>query len=135
MEKLDQSVILYDGYCILCNRLIRLIIHLDRRRKIRFSALDSEYATQFFHDNPTIEDRPDSIVFIDDGKVYMKSNAVLKIASRVGGILNIVRIAYLMPLAWRDRLYDYIARKRYKWFGRNTDCQVPEKEVRDRFIT
>lgn len=111
-----------------------MIIRFDRNKKIRFTDLRSSYATAVSKEYGDLPDYLDSIAFLDHDQIYYKSDAVLRIARRTGGIFYLLLPAYLFPHNWRDKIYDYIASNRYTWFGRKQECDVPASEIRDRFL-
>lgn len=80
------------------------------------------------------QDLPDSIIYLDNEKTYVKSDAALKIAGNLEGPWKIAGVFKVLPLRFRDWLYDIIARNRYQWFGRRDQCMVPTPDLIDRFI-
>lgn len=77
---------------------------------------------------------PDSVVLVEGGRVYTHSAAVLRIAGRLGGIWRVALVGWLLPRAWRDALYRYVARHRYQWFGQQESCLLPTPALRTRFL-
>ncbi|MEL3974248.1 thiol-disulfide oxidoreductase DCC family protein [Rossellomorea oryzaecorticis] len=128
-----MRIILFDGICNLCSSSVRFIIQRDPGGEFKFASLQSEAGKQYI-EQYNIHKTIDSIVFIKDGKVYLESTAALKIASRLKWPWRILGILLGIPKPVRDRLYKWIAKNRYKWFGRNESCMLPTKENRDRFI-
>ncbi|NQD66873.1 thiol-disulfide oxidoreductase DCC family protein [Bacillus haikouensis] len=128
-----MGIILFDGICNLCNSSVRFIIERDPKREFRFASLQSEVGMRYmkkYH----IPDTTDSIVLVMDGKVYVESTAALQIAARLRGPWRIFRMFLLIPKPVRDRVYKWIAKNRYNWFGRNESCMIPSKRNRDRFL-
>jgi predicted DCC family thiol-disulfide oxidoreductase YuxK len=128
-----MGIILFDGICNLCSSSVRFIIQRDPGREFKFASLQSEAGKQYI-EQYNIHETIDSIVLIKDGKVYLESTAALKIASRLKWPWRIFGILLGIPKPVRDRLYKWIAKNRYKWFGRDESCMLPSKENRDRFI-
>jgi predicted DCC family thiol-disulfide oxidoreductase YuxK len=128
-----MGIILFDGICNLCSSSVRFIIQRDPGREFKFASLQSEAGKQYIEQYNIVE-TIDSIVLIKDGKVYLESTAALKIASRLKWPWRIFGILLGIPKPVRDRLYKWIAKNRYKWFGRDESCMLPSKENRDRFI-
>jgi predicted DCC family thiol-disulfide oxidoreductase YuxK len=77
---------------------------------------------------------PDTVVYLEHDRAYYKSDAILKISRKLGGLLLIFQIGYIMPRKCRDSFYDFIARNRYRWFGKRRDCMVPDGDYKDRFL-
>jgi predicted DCC family thiol-disulfide oxidoreductase YuxK len=128
-----MGIILFDGICNLCSGSVRFIIQRDPGREFKFASLQSEAGKQYI-EQYNIHETIDSIVLVKDGKVYLESTAALKIASRLKWPWRIFGILLGVPKPVRDRLYKWIAKNRYKWFGRDESCMLPSKENRDRFI-
>jgi predicted DCC family thiol-disulfide oxidoreductase YuxK len=128
-----MGIILFDGICNLCSNSVRFIIQRDPGREFKFTSLQSEAGKQYI-EQYNIHETIDSIVLIKGGKVYLESTAALKIASRLKWPWRIFGILQGVPKPVRDRLYRWIAKNRYKWFGRDESCMLPSKENRDRFI-
>jgi predicted DCC family thiol-disulfide oxidoreductase YuxK len=146
---LSTAVILFDGVCNLCNAAVQFIMRRDAHAFFRFAPLQSEAASRLLaaHDaSPATAVAPptrlasgdtdpwQSIVLIEDGRVYRRSTAVLRIARRLGAFWPILSILLVLPAPWRDAVYAFIARNRYRWFGRHDTCMIPTREQRSRFL-
>ncbi|MGI4873658.1 MAG: thiol-disulfide oxidoreductase DCC family protein [Janthinobacterium lividum] len=129
------AVILFDGVCNLCNGFVQLVIRHDARARFRFAALQSPAGAALLaaHGQAHFTD-PESVVLVEHGQVYSHSTAVLRIAGQLGGFWPLLRVGWLLPRLWRDALYRYIARHRYRWFGRQESCLLPTPELRERFL-
>jgi predicted DCC family thiol-disulfide oxidoreductase YuxK len=133
------AVILYDGVCELCNRLVNFVLKHDRRGVFRFASLQSPIAREML-DRHRIRAVPMDTVYViaDFGlpteRVLAKSNATLYTLSRLGGVWRLVDVARLAPRRVRDLVYDAVARRRYRIFGRYDTCPLPDATYRDRFI-
>jgi len=133
------ATILFDGVCNLCNGFVQFVIRYDATGQFRFAALQSEAARALLaaHGHPlalTALADPTSVMLVADGRVYTHSAAVLRIAGRLGGIWRLAAVGWLLPGTWRDALYRYVARNRYRWFGRQESCLLPTPELRARFL-
>lgn len=134
-EITHKRIVLFDGVCNLCNGAVRFIIRHDAKDQFRFASVQSDFAKQLLgkHHFPFFY-KTDSIIFIEDGKVYLKSEAVLGIVRRLGGFWKLLVIFYVIPRFIRDGVYDFIARNRYKWFGKRNECMIPTEKLRRRFL-
>ncbi len=121
MENNEQTVIIYDACCNLCSSLVRIIIRLDKKGKFKFASLQSSFVKQQIPQVVSNELMPDSIIYFEEGNIYLRSDAALKVARKLGGIMLITNAAYILPRNWRDGVYDYIAKNRYRWFGKRED--------------
>ncbi|HTN46899.1 MAG TPA: DCC1-like thiol-disulfide oxidoreductase family protein [Flavipsychrobacter sp.] len=121
----ENNLILYfDGVCNLCSKLVQFVIRNDKRKRVRFSPLQ---------DHPELADSPTVIVRQDD-QLFYKSDAILKLLVALGGGWTVFRLGYILPKFLRDRVYDFIAFRRYGWFGKTDECMLPTPEIRDRFL-
>ena len=134
---LGAPVLLYDGVCGFCNKSVQLILDHDRRGEMRFAALQSDYGQAVIERHPELRG-VDSVAFVESHaageRVYIRSDAALKVAAYLGGFWKIFLAARVLPRALRDFCYDLFARNRYKFFGKYDSCMLPPPEVRSRFL-
>ena len=130
-------VLLYDGVCGFCNKSVQLILAHDRKGSMRFAALQSDYGQAVVERHPELRGI-DSVVFVErrpgGERIYVRSDAALKVAAYLGGFWKILLAARVLPRGLRDYFYDLFARNRYKLFGRYDACMLPPPEVRSRFL-
>ncbi len=128
-----MNLILFDGVCNLCNGFVQFVIQRDSRGFFRFASLQSETAKELMLKNGADPEKMDSVLFFDGTVLYHKSEAVLQIAKGLKGFgwLTYLRI---LPLGFRDVIYDLVARSRYRLFGRRNECMIPTPELRSRFL-
>jgi predicted DCC family thiol-disulfide oxidoreductase YuxK len=133
----DAPVLLYDGVCGFCNQTVKVILGHDRRGSMLFAALQSDYARAVVARHPELEN-VDSLVFVEPTpggeRVYVRSEAALKVAAYLGGFWKLLLAGYVLPRGLRDYLYDLFARNRYRFFGKYDQCLLPPPEVRSRFL-
>jgi predicted DCC family thiol-disulfide oxidoreductase YuxK len=139
MSDTAPPTILFDGVCNLCNGFVQFVIRHDATGKFRFAALQSAAGQALLaaHGQQSLTSGaagPDSVVLVAGGRVYTHSAAVLRIAGHLGGIWRVVLVGWLLPRPWRDGLYRYVARHRYRWFGRQESCWLPTPALRARFL-
>jgi predicted DCC family thiol-disulfide oxidoreductase YuxK len=130
-------VLLYDGVCGFCNKTVQMILDRDRRGTLRFAALQSDYGRAVVGRHRELEG-VDSVVFVEPSaegeRVYVRSEAALKVAAYLGGFWKVFLAAYVVPRPLRDYLYDLFARNRYRFFGKSEQCMLPPAEARARFL-
>jgi len=115
---MEQTILYYDGLCVLCNKSIRFIINRDRKNQFKIGFLD-ELKNQ---------DQQDSVILVHKGIKYNYSNAVIKSLILIGGIYKLAALLFIFPKSLRDFVYKIIAKNRYKWFGKHNTCPtLPEK--------
>lgn len=130
--KPENRIVLFDGICNFCNSSIQFIIRHDPKGIFKYAALQSDYAKKLVGDR--ISPEPESVILYEDGKVYDRTTAALKIARHLNGLWPLLYIFIVIPAFLRDPIYKLIAKNRYKWFGKQEACMVPSKEIRDRFL-
>ncbi len=132
-----QTVLLYDGVCGFCNRSVQTIIRHDRRREMRFAALQSEYGKSVISRHPELQN-VDSLVLVEkvngNERVSTHSTGGLRVAAYLGGAWKLFLIAYVIPRPVRDVFYNLFARYRYRFFGKFESCPLPSPEIRSRFL-
>ncbi|EMY27655.1 PF04134 family protein [Leptospira interrogans serovar Australis str. 200703203] len=116
--------------------VILLFVFLDRNRKgnLKFVSLQSMAAERILGKKVGLNDSPSSILFLEDGILYQKSNAILKISAHLCFPWNIFPLFKWVPGCIRDYIYDWIARNRYRWFGRLEICRIPDPSLKHRFL-
>ena len=127
-------VILFDGVCNFCNSTVNLVIRTDKTKRIKFTTLQSFAGQQLAEQYNLPANDMKSFVFIEDGKAYTKSTAALRVCRYMKWLWPLCYVFILVPKFIRDAVYDFIAARRYKWFGMKDQCMVPTPEVRSRFL-
>jgi predicted DCC family thiol-disulfide oxidoreductase YuxK len=132
----NRPVVLFDGECNLCNRYIQFIIRHDKKKQFLFATLQSAAGgaelERLRKDTGYV---PDSVILQYNNKYYIKSAAALHIFKLLGGWRRILYAGIIFPRFLRNAFYDFVARNRYKWFGKSDECMVPTPELRDRFLS
>ena len=119
--EISHPIILFDGTCNLCNGTVSFVAKRDNRDTFRYASLDSEIVQQL---KISENELPDSVVLRDENGLHIKSEAVIRIMIHLGRGWQFFKLFRLFPLGLRDRIYDYVARNRYAWFGRAKDCPI-----------
>ena len=131
----NKKIILFDGICNLCNSSVQFVIKNDKKDIFRFVALQSELGIEILNFIGVNPNNIDSIVLYQPGVAYYyKSNAVLEIAKTLGGFFIFLKIFAILPLGIRNKLYDFVAKNRYKWFGKKETCFFPTPELILKFL-
>lgn len=131
----DKKIILFDGFCNLCDAIVQFVIKHDHKDGFRFAALQSPLGQQILRHIGIDPKNIDSIVLYEPGVAYYyKSGAALEIARSLGGFFHIGTIFRIIPTAIRNWLYDYIAKNRYHWYGKKQECLVPTAELKSKFL-
>ena len=129
-----RKIILFDGICNLCNQSVQFVIEHDKKNQFQFASLQSDFGQNFLKENNLDATKFDSIVFIEDDKFYTKSSAALKISKYLDGITSWLTIFMIVPKPLRDVVYSFIAKNRYRWFGKQESCWLPSLELKAKFL-
>lgn len=123
----------FDGLCLFCNRWVRWLTRRDRSDRFRFVSLQSPRGQAFLEQHVLPLDL--DTLYVQDGKeIYARSSAVLRLSRYLPGLWPGVQLAGLVPRVLRDALYGYIARHRYRWWGKYEVCPLPEEDIRHKFL-
>jgi predicted DCC family thiol-disulfide oxidoreductase YuxK len=132
---IDKKIILFDGVCNLCNASVQLIIRKDKKDIFRFVALQSELGKKILNHIGVNTNSIDSILLYEPGNAYYyKAEAVLKIATSLGGFYNLLVIFKIIPNVVSNYFYDFVATNRYKWYGKKESCMMPTPELKAKFL-
>jgi predicted DCC family thiol-disulfide oxidoreductase YuxK len=131
----DKKIILFDGVCNLCDTAVQMIIKHDTKDVFRFVALQSDLGQKIIKHLGIDTSKTDSIILYQPGfAYYYKSEAVLEIAKDLGGIFYFGALFSIVPTSLNNHIYDYIAKNRYKWYGKKETCLIPTKELQAKFL-
>jgi len=130
-----KKIILFDGVCNLCDSAVQYVIKHDKKDIFRFAALESEIGQKIIKHIGIDTKNIDSIILYEPGiAYYYKSSAAIEIAKGFGGIFHLGTMFKIIPTALRNMVYDYIARNRYKWYGKKESCMIPKPELKQKFL-
>jgi predicted DCC family thiol-disulfide oxidoreductase YuxK len=119
-----KILIRFDGICVLCSSLVRFLLKADRKKKFIFQT------QQDFPENESFE----TVIVSDQQTDYCYFDAILKIGHELGGIYRLIAVFKIVPRGWRRSMYDWVARNRFRWFGKRKVCFLPSEEDKERFI-
>lgn len=126
-----HPLILFDGVCNLCSSSVQFIIRNDKAGRFRFAPLQSPTGRALLEGQAHTRN---SVVLVEGEKVFTQSTAALRIARRLDGIWPLLYAFIVVPAPIRDGVYQFVARNRYRWFGKQDSCWVPSPELRRRFV-
>jgi predicted DCC family thiol-disulfide oxidoreductase YuxK len=129
----EHPVVLFDGVCNLCHWAVRFIIRRDMKATFRFAALQSSAGAALLNGRQC-EPLPDSIVLIEGDRMSIQSTAILRVMRCMPMPWLMMYVLIAIPRPIRDWLYAWVARNRYRWFGKQEACMVPTPELRARFL-
>ncbi|UCE63757.1 MAG: thiol-disulfide oxidoreductase DCC family protein [Nitrospirota bacterium] len=129
-----EKVIVFDGVCNFCNAFVDFVIGHDPQGKFKFGTLQSGPGQEVLIRLGLHTEDFETFLLLEQGKVFTKSTAALKIAKCLTGPWPLLAMFLLVPRSIRDGLYDFIARRRYRWMGKRDTCRMPSSGERERFI-
>lgn len=131
----DKRLILFDGVCNLCNSSVLYVIKRDKKNLFMFAPLQSQVGKQIIEKYNIDTSKVDSIILYTPEKgIVSKSTAALKIASKLSFPTNTLSVFLIVPAFIRNWVYDFIAKNRYKWYGKKEACMVPTPELKSKFL-
>ena len=129
-----MPILLFDGHCNLCNAWVQYVVKRDSSSRIRFASLQSGAGRRLLEEHKIDENYIDSLVLFEEERFSVSSNAALRTLSYFDGWERHLIFLSVVPRSLRDLVYRFIAKNRYKWFGRREQCMVPTAELSKRFL-
>ncbi|MFN4813596.1 MAG: thiol-disulfide oxidoreductase DCC family protein [Bacteroidota bacterium] len=134
MPNQPHKILLFDGVCNLCNNTVLFVIKRDRKKQIRFGAIQSLEGKKLLQKFGIDQQYLGSLIFIDEGKVYLKSSGALRLSKYLSGLWPLLYALMVIPAFIRNPIYDFVAANRYKWFGKKEVCMIPTPELKSLFL-
>jgi predicted DCC family thiol-disulfide oxidoreductase YuxK len=135
MGSAAETIVLFDGVCNLCNGSVQFLLRRDRRRRFRFAALQSAAGRALLEQYGLSTQTLETIVVLEGGQARVRSDAALHLARRLPWPWPALAVFRILPRPLRDAPYSFVARHRYRWFGRTESCMLPTPDVADRFLS
>ncbi|MBX2991461.1 MAG: thiol-disulfide oxidoreductase DCC family protein [Bacteroidetes bacterium] len=129
-----KNIILFDGVCNLCVGSVQFVLKRDTRNLFLFASMQSRSGQEMLRHFNLSADVFNSFLLIESGRVYHRSTAALRVVKNLGGAWPLLFCLFPVPRVVRDGVYDWIARNRYRWFGRKDECWLPTPELKNRFL-
>ena len=132
MEK--ESILLFDGHCSLCNAAVDFVLKRNTKKKLLLASIQGTAGQRVLKMYQLPPSYLDTLVLVEQGKVYLGSTAALRVARLLGGGWPLFYALIIIPKGLRDRIYQWIGKNRYKWFGRRATCRIANAEEQARFL-
>ncbi|HEY0112039.1 MAG TPA: DCC1-like thiol-disulfide oxidoreductase family protein [Allosphingosinicella sp.] len=130
----EHPLIVFDGECVMCSANARVVLRHDRRRLFRLTTAQSPLGAALYRHFGLRADEEGTILVVKDGHVLTESDAVIAIPAGLGWPWRIAAALKVVPRPLRDPLYRWVARNRFRWFGRRESCWVPAPADTDRIL-
>lgn len=131
---IKSPILLFDGVCNLCNASVQWVLKHDRAGIFKFAALQSEAGQALLCQFGLSPENFDTVVLVDGERLFTRSDVALEIVRRMGGFWSVFSFFKIIPRPIRDAVYDWVARNRYRWFGKKDECMLPRPEWKGRFV-
>jgi predicted DCC family thiol-disulfide oxidoreductase YuxK len=129
-----SPVIFFDGVCNLCNRVVQFVIKKDKKKVFRFASLQGKAGQEVLRRFNLSPDDLNSFIVLEGDRIYLRSAAALRVVKSLRGGWKLLYAGIILPRFIRDALYNWIARNRYKWYGKRNECMIPSPELKERFL-
>lgn len=129
-----NPVVLFDGVCNLCSSSVQFIIKHDPERLFRYASLQSEFGQNILRQFNLPVNELNSFILLEDGKIYIKSTGALRVSRKLNRLWPALYGFIIIPAFIRNAVYSYIAKNRYRWFGKKEACWLPNPELKKLFI-
>ncbi len=129
-----ENIILFDGVCNLCNASVLFVIERDKKNVFQFASLQSSFGQQVLKKHQLSSSDFDSMILLQDGTIHQRSDAALRIAKELSGAWKLLYGFIIVPRFIRNGVYNFVARNRYKWFGKQEACMIPTPELKAKFF-
>ncbi len=131
----SSPVLLFDGVCNLCNGYVQWLIRHDPKGVFRYASLQSDAGRTLLAQAGLPTDQMDTVVLLDQGRTYTRADVALRITGQLGGLWPLLGVLRMVPRPLRNAIYDWVARNRYRWFGKRESCMMPTPELKSRFLS
>jgi predicted DCC family thiol-disulfide oxidoreductase YuxK len=130
----DRPIVVFDGQCMLCSRMMRFLLTNDQSRRLRFVTAQSPLGAALYAHYGKAAGDYETHMLIEDGAASFKSDAAIAMLAHCGAPWSLAKAGRIVPRAWRDAFYDSLARHRIAWFGARQICYAPSAQDADRFL-
>lgn len=134
MNEINGPVLLFDGVCNLCSSSVQFVLKRNDKENVQFASLQSDFAANALKQSELPVDYLNSLVLLEQGKTYVKSDAALQLAKHLNGLWKLGSIFLIVPKFIRNPVYDWVAKNRYRWYGKKDACWIPEPKWKSRFL-
>lgn len=135
MDTAAHPILFFDGHCNLCNGFVQFVIERDPESRFRFASLQSDYAKKYFSDRPEFIQEVSTVLLVENGQLYSHSDVALQMTKYFGALWPTLQVFKVIPKSLRDNIYNWIAKNRYRWFGKSEVCMIPTPDLKARFLS
>ena len=129
-----ESILLFDGHCSLCNAAVDFVLKRDAKKKLLLASIQGSAGQRVLKMYQLPPNYLETLVLVEEGQVYLGSTAALRVARLLGGGWPLFYSLIIIPKGVRDRIYQWIGKHRYQWFGRRASCRIPTASEKSHFL-
>ncbi len=129
-----DKILFFDGYCSLCNSSVDQMVRWDKKGVLKFASLQGETAKRLLPNPASAGNDPDTVLYLRGGQIHDRSTAILLSLKDIGGVWALLSVFLIVPKPLRDLVYRFVARIRYRVFGRRDTCRIPTPLERERIL-
>lgn len=133
-KDIKSPLLLFDGVCNLCNASVQWVLKRDQKGIFKFASLQSDTGQALLKKFGFHSEDFDTVVLVDGERIFTRSDVPLEIVRRLGGAWSLLTVFKIIPRFIRNAVYDWVARNRYRWFGKKEECMLPRPEWKGRFV-
>ncbi len=130
----NQKILYFDGVCNLCAGAVQFVLKRNKKRNILFASLQGEAGQAMLKQFGLSQTQFNSLVFVEDGKMYQQSTGALRLTRHLGAAWPLLMAFLIVPAFIRNAVYNWVAKNRYKWFGKKNECWLPTPDLKKRFL-
>lgn len=135
MRFAQYTIVFFDGYCVLCNRSVQWLLHVDKNKVFYFASLQSDVSKDVLLHSGIDFIKKDSVILYHQKKFFVEAKAVQMILILLGYPYKLLgKFLFLIPLNFQNTIYRIIAKNRYRWFGHYTNCKIPSESLKNRIL-
>ncbi len=134
IDYLNKQIVFFDGVCNLCTGTVQFVLKRNTKKNILFASLQSATGQAFLAEYNLPAENFASFLFVENGKLYKQSTGALRMTRYLRGLWPILYGFVIIPPFIRNGIYNWIAKNRYRWFGKEETCWLPTPELKSRFL-
>jgi predicted DCC family thiol-disulfide oxidoreductase YuxK len=128
-------IVVFDAQCLLCNGWVKFLLKHDRKQIFQFASIQSPVGLALLEKAQLKVEGLETLLVIDEqGRSFQHTAAILRVVHGLGWPWRFAWVGWLIPAPLRDAIYRFIAKNRYRVFGRQEPCLLPRPEHRNRFL-
>ncbi len=130
----NPKILYFDGVCNLCAGAVQFVLKRNKKQNILFASLQGKAGQAMLQQFGLSQTQFNSLVFVEDGKMYQQSTGAIRLTRHLGAAWPLLMVFLIVPAFIRNAVYNWVAKNRYKWFGKKNECWLPTPDLKKRFL-